>query len=139
MRHGLPSCRKPRRCRPTCIVPYCTEPCLYCGCTTKAERRRAPVETYAEHVLKDIELLGCAIGGRRVAHLHWGGGTPPSLTRIWREITSGTQLRCESSARSGANEYRSSEERRRVIFSCSDLICRRPSPALHAEAVFGQR
>jgi hypothetical protein len=60
-------------------VPYCTELCLYCGCTTKAVRRRAPVETYAAHLLKEIELLGSAIGGRRVAHLHWGGGTPSIL------------------------------------------------------------
>jgi oxygen-independent coproporphyrinogen III oxidase len=60
-------------------VPYCTELCLYCGCTTKAVRRRDPVETYAELLLKEIELLGSAIGGRRVAHLHWGGGTPSIL------------------------------------------------------------
>lgn len=43
-------------------VPYCTELCLYCDCTTKAVRRRAPVEAYAEHLLKEIELLGSAIG-----------------------------------------------------------------------------
>jgi oxygen-independent coproporphyrinogen III oxidase len=60
-------------------VPYCTELCLYCGCTTKAVRRRAPIETYAEHLKKEIELLGAVIGGRRVVHLHWGGGTPSIL------------------------------------------------------------
>jgi oxygen-independent coproporphyrinogen-3 oxidase len=60
-------------------VPYCTELCLYCGCTTKAVRRHAPVEAYADHLRKEIALLAAAIGGRRVVHLHWGGGTPSIL------------------------------------------------------------
>jgi coproporphyrinogen III oxidase-like Fe-S oxidoreductase len=34
-------------------VPYCTELCLYCGCTTKAARRRAPVEAYAVHLARE--------------------------------------------------------------------------------------
>jgi oxygen-independent coproporphyrinogen III oxidase len=29
-------------------VPYCNELCLYCGCTTKAVRQRAPIVAYAE-------------------------------------------------------------------------------------------
>ncbi len=60
-------------------VPYCNELCLYCGCTTKAVRRRAPVEAYADLLNKEIELLGALIGARRVVHLHWGGGTPSIL------------------------------------------------------------
>jgi oxygen-independent coproporphyrinogen III oxidase len=60
-------------------VPYCTELCLYCGCTTKAVRRRGPVVAYADHLKKEIELLGAAVGGRPVVHLHWGGGTPSIL------------------------------------------------------------
>jgi oxygen-independent coproporphyrinogen-3 oxidase len=60
-------------------VPYCKELCLYCGCTTKAVRRRGPVEAYAEHLKKEIDLLGAVIGGRHAVHLHWGGGTPSML------------------------------------------------------------
>ena len=60
-------------------VPYCNELCLYCGCTTKAVRRRAPVVAYADLLTKEIELLGAVIGGRPVVHLHWGGGTPSIL------------------------------------------------------------
>ncbi len=60
-------------------VPYCTDLCLYCGCTTKAVRRRAPVEAYADSLRNEIDLLGGAAGGRRVVHLHWGGGTPSIL------------------------------------------------------------
>jgi len=60
-------------------VPFCRELCWYCGCTTKAARRRAPVDAYAEHLAREIDLLGAAIGGQRVVHLHWGGGTPSIL------------------------------------------------------------
>jgi oxygen-independent coproporphyrinogen III oxidase len=60
-------------------VPYCSELCLYCGCTTKAVRQDAPVAAYAGLLRREIGLLGSAIGGRRVVHLHWGGGTPSIL------------------------------------------------------------
>jgi oxygen-independent coproporphyrinogen III oxidase len=60
-------------------VPYCSELCLYCGCTTKAVRQAAPVAAYADRLRAEIDLLGAAIGGRRVVHLHWGGGTPSIL------------------------------------------------------------
>jgi oxygen-independent coproporphyrinogen III oxidase len=60
-------------------VPYCSELCLYCGCTTKAVRQAAPVAAYADLLRAEIDLAGAAIGGRRVVHLHWGGGTPSIL------------------------------------------------------------
>jgi oxygen-independent coproporphyrinogen-3 oxidase len=60
-------------------VPYCSELCLYCGCTTKAVRQSAPVAAYADLLRAEIKLLGSAIGGRPVVHLHWGGGTPSIL------------------------------------------------------------
>jgi oxygen-independent coproporphyrinogen III oxidase len=60
-------------------VPYCTELCLYCGCTTKAVRQAGPIAAYADLLRAEIDLLGAAIGGRRVVHLHWGGGTPSIL------------------------------------------------------------
>jgi oxygen-independent coproporphyrinogen III oxidase len=60
-------------------VPYCNELCLYCGCTTKAVRRWAPVVAYADHLRREIELVGAVLGGRPAVHLHWGGGTPSIL------------------------------------------------------------
>ena len=59
-------------------VPFCTELCHYCGCNTRAVRRREPVETYAERLLEEIELLDGLVG-RKLTHLHWGGGTPSIL------------------------------------------------------------
>ena len=60
-------------------VPYCNEMCHYCGCNTKAVRQRDPIERYAEHLLQEIRLIGALSGSKRVAYLHWGGGTPSIL------------------------------------------------------------
>ena len=60
-------------------VPLCSELCLYCGCTTKAVRRQAPIEAYAQRLKAEIRLLADRIGGRKVVTLHWGGGTPSIL------------------------------------------------------------
>ena len=59
-------------------VPFCTELCHYCGCNTKAVRQREPVETYANQLIKEIALYR-PLAGRKVVHLHWGGGTPSIL------------------------------------------------------------
>lgn len=69
-------------------VPFCTELCFYCGCNTRAVRRREPVETYAERLLDEIALLG-SLRGRRLTHLHWGGGTPSILGPQWLETIAG--------------------------------------------------
>ncbi len=60
-------------------VPYCTEICLYCGCHTKASRRRDPIDHYADMLAREIELVAAATGRRKTVHLHWGGGTPSIL------------------------------------------------------------
>lgn len=60
-------------------VPYCENICLYCGCLTKAVRKREPIDLYAERLAAEIDLLAAALPARGVAHLHWGGGTPSIL------------------------------------------------------------
>ena len=65
-------------------VPFCTELCHYCGCNTRAVRRREPVEAYAERLTEEIALLG-TLAGRKLTHLHWGGGTPSILGPRWLE------------------------------------------------------
>lgn len=56
-------------------VPFCVELCHYCGCTTKATRSREPIDSYVDVLRSEIALLQ-GISGRKVTHLHWGGGTP---------------------------------------------------------------
>lgn len=60
-------------------VPFCKELCLYCGCNTKASRRSEPIESYAEILTREIDLVAARTGHRRITHLHWGGGTPSML------------------------------------------------------------
>ncbi|MBS0533615.1 MAG: oxygen-independent coproporphyrinogen III oxidase [Proteobacteria bacterium] len=65
-------------------VPFCTELCLYCGCNTRAVRRRGPVDAYAEQLIAEIKMLE-SLNGARLTHLHWGGGTPSILGPRWFE------------------------------------------------------
>ena len=65
-------------------VPFCTELCLYCGCNTRAVRRREPVDAYAQRIVDEIALLR-DLTGRSLTHLHWGGGTPSILDAAWLE------------------------------------------------------
>ena len=60
-------------------VPFCTELCLYCGCHTKAVRRREPIDRYADDLIRELSLVARRLGRRQVSHLHWGGGTPSIL------------------------------------------------------------
>lgn len=61
-------------------VPFCAELCLYCGCNTRAIRRREPVDQYIQSLVEEIDLVAPHLGSRRVTHLHWGGGTPSMLS-----------------------------------------------------------
>lgn len=68
-------------------VPFCQELCHYCGCNTRAVRKREPVDAYAEELQKEIALLSL-LAGRKLTHLHWGGGTPSILGPRWLETIS---------------------------------------------------
>jgi oxygen-independent coproporphyrinogen-3 oxidase len=62
-------------------VPYCRQMCWYCGCHTKIVARYTPVEDFVAHLVQEMALVAAALGSRRrVAQLHWGGGTPNVLT-----------------------------------------------------------
>jgi oxygen-independent coproporphyrinogen-3 oxidase len=65
-------------------VPFCTELCLYCGCNTRAVRKREPVEAYSQWLIDEIALLH-GLANRKLTHLHWGGGTPSIVGAQWLE------------------------------------------------------
>ena len=73
-------------------VPYCQKICWYCGCNMKLAARYAPVADYVSTLIEEIRLVARQLPGRfRVSHLHWGGGTPTSLSpedlaRVMAEI-----------------------------------------------------
>jgi oxygen-independent coproporphyrinogen-3 oxidase len=69
-------------------VPFCARLCWYCACHTTAVNRPEPVQSYADTVLAEIDLVAAAIGRRLpVRHVHWGGGSPTVMPpRRLREI-----------------------------------------------------
>ncbi len=61
-------------------VPFCANPCFYCGCNRIITRQRAPAQRYTRALEREIELQGRLFGGARaVEQLHFGGGTPTFL------------------------------------------------------------
>lgn len=61
-------------------VPFCLNPCFYCGCNRVITRDPQRGLDYLERLLREIDLMGDLIdGGREVIQLHLGGGTPNFL------------------------------------------------------------
>jgi oxygen-independent coproporphyrinogen III oxidase len=61
-------------------VPFCENPCFYCGCTRIVTRDHARADTYLERLCSEIGLQGELFDrDRRVQQLHLGGGTPNFL------------------------------------------------------------
>ncbi len=61
-------------------LPFCAKHCHYCGCNALVTREKDAVDQYLDLVEKEIGMVTDIIGNRRkVAHLHWGGGTPNFL------------------------------------------------------------
>lgn len=61
-------------------VPFCQSLCLFCACHTTVVRQDEPLHAYADTLTAEIDLVAGLIGrDMRVAHVHWGGGTPTRL------------------------------------------------------------
>lgn len=61
-------------------LPFCEKLCYFCGCTMLVTHRRERIDEYLDYLTKEIGLIGENIKpGRKVAQLHWGGGTPTYL------------------------------------------------------------
>jgi oxygen-independent coproporphyrinogen-3 oxidase len=61
-------------------IPFCKQMCWYCGCNMKLAARYAPVSSYVDSLIAEIDLVAAALPERmRAAHLHFGGGTPTAL------------------------------------------------------------
>lgn len=63
-------------------IPFCSRRCAYCGCNTAVPEREEEVAAYLAALDAELGRLAEALGARRtLAQLHWGGGTPTSLTQ----------------------------------------------------------
>ena len=62
-------------------IPYCTGRCTYCyfGCYPL---EKAPIsrEDYVNTMVKEIELVSSKYGKVRISSVHFGGGTPTTLS-----------------------------------------------------------
>lgn len=58
-------------------VPYCRTMCWYCGCSTQVAKGDDAVKQYVDALLSEIALTAQYLPPQaRIAHIHWGGGTP---------------------------------------------------------------
>ena len=61
-------------------VPFCDTLCFYCACNKIAAKDRAKGAKYVDYLIREADLVLASLrGGRRVAKMHWGGGTPTFL------------------------------------------------------------
>jgi oxygen-independent coproporphyrinogen-3 oxidase len=81
-------------------VPFCRQLCWYCGCHTTVTRNAEALSRYADALLREVTLVAEALGGRRrVAAIHWGGGTPNALPpERWEQILAAVRRRFEVAA-----------------------------------------
>jgi oxygen-independent coproporphyrinogen-3 oxidase len=62
-------------------IPFCSQLCWYCGCNTKATRNTATIAHYVQHLKTEILMVAALVpGDKPLAHIHWGGGSPNSLS-----------------------------------------------------------
>lgn len=62
-------------------IPFCGALCWYCGCSTTVVNTPGPIAGYLDALEAEMLTVADRLGGRRrVVHLHWGGGSPNSLS-----------------------------------------------------------
>lgn len=62
-------------------IPFCDKKCHYCGCNTVAMQKANKVESYISAIVKELKMLSKLLDqGREVSQVHFGGGTPNSLS-----------------------------------------------------------
>ncbi|MBA2493905.1 MAG: oxygen-independent coproporphyrinogen III oxidase [Acidobacteria bacterium] len=60
--------------------PFCESLCYFCGCNMLVSRDRSLIREYNDYLKKEIDNLAPHISKKRkVAQMHWGGGTPSYL------------------------------------------------------------
>lgn len=83
-------------------IPYCTGRCTYCyfGCYSL---ENAPLlkKQYVEKICKEMELINKNYGKIRIVSIHFGGGTPTTLTeeeinKVFKTIRACFELEAET-------------------------------------------
>jgi len=62
-------------------IPFCRKRCTYCGCNTFVLGSDDEIGVYIANMAQEVTRVKNALGNRRaVKQLHWGGGTPTTLS-----------------------------------------------------------
>ncbi len=62
-------------------LPFCNTLCYFCACNKVITKRTNYIDEYIDYLEKEIKLIRPYISDdRKVAQLHWGGGTPTYLS-----------------------------------------------------------
>jgi len=67
-------------------IPFCPKRCHFCGCSTIVAQRKMVVERYIRALKTEIKLVASQLDpSRKVTQIHWGGGTPNSISMNYVE------------------------------------------------------
>ena len=62
-------------------IPFCPQRCHFCGCSTVIAQKKSVVERYIETLKQEIRNVSAHLDLQRsVTQIHWGGGTPNSIS-----------------------------------------------------------
>lgn len=62
-------------------IPFCSKLCHFCGCNSSILPSGKTVENYVNAIVKEIEMVSSYLDkNRKVSQIHWGGGTPNSIS-----------------------------------------------------------
>src|SRR5690606_37061222 len=62
-------------------IPFCRALCWYCGCSTTVANSPQPISSYLTTLHDEMAHVAALVPpSHRVTHLHWGGGSPNTLS-----------------------------------------------------------
>jgi oxygen-independent coproporphyrinogen III oxidase len=63
-------------------VPFCSSLCYYCACNRYITKDTTIADRYLDALELELDDIARRCGHLKLAALHWGGGTPNSLTAV---------------------------------------------------------
>lgn len=62
-------------------IPFCPVRCHFCGCNTVIGQKKTILDRYVDAVKQEIRNVSSLLDSKRkVTQIHWGGGTPNSIS-----------------------------------------------------------
>lgn len=102
-------------------LPFCAERCTFCGCNVIITRDAALADDYVRQLDREVGLVAAPLGRRRrLAQLHWGGGTPThlapdALRRVWDLLMARFELAPDAEVAIEVDPRVTSPEQARVL------------------------